>query len=82
MKTGDKVWWHYRSAIGHGRIVGIDKRGTSAATTRFKVQEYDHHPGEKNIVLHFGSALHVDNGKHITKNHKQKLNAKKNRRII
>lgn len=56
--NGTAVTWHYRSAIGHGTIVGVHKLGTTSATTEYSIREKDHHPGEKPIVYHFGRALH------------------------
>lgn len=55
--NGTKVTWHYRSAIGHGTVVGVHKQGTSCATTEYSIRQADHHPGENPIVYHFGSAL-------------------------
>lgn len=55
--TGTAVTYHYRSAIGHGTVAGVSKKGTTSATTRYSIREKDHHPGEPAIVQHFGSAL-------------------------
>lgn len=57
MKVGDRVTWHYRSAIGHGTIVGIAKKGLTHTTTKYKIRQHDHHPGEPAIVEHYGRAL-------------------------
>ena len=55
--VGTKVSWHYRSAIGHGTVAGIHKRGTTAANTMYSINEHDHHPGEPDVVHHSGKAL-------------------------
>lgn len=55
---GTKVTWHYRSAIGHGTIEGVHKKGSTHATTEYSIRETDHHPGEPAVVYHYGSALH------------------------
>ena len=55
--TGAKVSWHYRSAIGHGTVTGVFKKGTNADNTMYSVRESDHHPGEPDIVHHTGKAL-------------------------
>lgn len=57
--VGRKVWWHYRSAIGHGKIDGIYKIGTNAGNTIYNIKEFDHHKGEKNVLHHYGRALHI-----------------------
>lgn len=57
---GTKVKWHYRSAIGHGTIVGVHKPGDSHATTEYSIKQIDHHPGESPIVYHYGKALSHD----------------------
>lgn len=54
---GTKVTWHYRSAIGHGNVVGIFKLGTTSNTTMYNVRQTDHHPGEPSILHHSGKAL-------------------------
>lgn len=54
---GTKVTWHYRSAIGHGTIIGVNKLGTNAGNTLYNIREHDHHPGEKSILHHYGRAL-------------------------
>jgi 2'-5' RNA ligase len=59
-KRGTKVSWHYRSAIGHGTIESVAKLGTSNARTLYNIREHDHHPGEPDIVQHYGSALTVE----------------------
>lgn len=55
--AGTKVSWHYRSAIGHGTVTGAHKKGTSCATTLYSIRQSDHHTGEPDTVLHYGSAL-------------------------
>jgi hypothetical protein len=57
LPAGTSVTWHYRSAIGHGTVVGIHKLGTTADTTMYDVRQHDHHPGEPAIVHHTGKAL-------------------------
>lgn len=54
---GTKVTWHYRSATGHGTVIGVAKLGTSSATTKYRIRETDHHPGEPAVLEHYGSAL-------------------------
>jgi hypothetical protein len=51
------VSWHYRSAIGHGTVTGVHKRGTTADNTMYSIAEHDHHPGEPDVVFHSGKAL-------------------------
>lgn len=55
--AGTRVTWHYRSAIGHGTVVRVNKIGTTAANTMYDVRQHDHHPGEPAIVHHTGKAL-------------------------
>lgn len=55
--VGTKVTWHYRSAIGHGKVAGIAKKGTTSSTTKYRVKQTDHHPGEPPIVEHYGRVL-------------------------
>ncbi len=55
--TGTSVTWHYRSAIGHGTVAGVNKRGTTSANTMYSIRQHDHHPGEPTIVHHTGKAL-------------------------
>jgi len=57
--VGTNVTWHYRSAIGHGTVVGVHKMGTTADNTMYSVRQHDHHPGEPPIVQHTGKALSV-----------------------
>ena len=62
LPVGTPVTWHYRSAIGHGRIASIAKRGTSSANTEYKIRESDHHVSatgkrEPATVKHYGRAL-------------------------
>ena len=33
--AGTSVTWHYRSAIGHGTVVGVHKMGTKADNTMY-----------------------------------------------
>lgn len=54
---GERVEWHYRSAIGHGTILRIHKIGDSEATTEYAIRQHDHHPNEPKIVYHFGDKL-------------------------
>ena len=55
--NGTSVTWHYRSAIGHGTVSGIHKRGSTAADTMYSIKQHDHHPGEPAVVHHYGKAL-------------------------
>lgn len=55
--VGTKVTWHYRSAIGHGEVIGIYKLGTTADKTMYKVRQTDYHIGEPAILHHSGKAL-------------------------
>ena len=55
--AGTNVTWRYRSAIGHGTVVGVHKMGTTADNTMYDVEQHDHHPGEPAIVHHTGKAL-------------------------
>lgn len=62
LPIGTRVRWHYRSAIGHGKIAGIQKLGRDHATTKYKIEEFDHHVSssgsrEGKYVYHYGSAL-------------------------
>jgi hypothetical protein len=57
LPAGTRVTWHYRSAIGHGTVVGVHKMGTNADNTMYDVRQHDHHPGEPEIVHHTGKAL-------------------------
>jgi hypothetical protein len=57
--AGTNVTWHYRSAIGHGTVVGVHKMGTTADNTMYSVRQHDHHPGEPPIVHHSGKALSI-----------------------
>ena len=56
---GTSVTWHYRSAIGHGTVIGIHKMGTNADNTMYSIRETDHHPGEPEILHHTGKALSI-----------------------
>lgn len=60
--AGTAVSWHYRGAIGHGTVVGVAKKGTTAATTKYRVREHDHHPGEPAILEHYGRVLSRSRG--------------------
>jgi surface antigen len=55
--AGTDVTWHYRSAIGHGTVIGVHKIGTTADNTMYSVRQHDHHPGEPDILHHSGKAL-------------------------
>lgn len=55
--AGTAVTWHYRSAIGHGTVKSLYKKGTSADKTEYSIEQHDHHPGEAKIVHHYGKAL-------------------------
>jgi surface antigen len=60
--AGTKVSWHYRSAIGHGTVEGVHKRGTSSSNTLYSIRQHDHHVSasgskESPVVYHYGSAL-------------------------
>lgn len=55
-----KVHWRYRGAIGHGEIVGIETEGATRRRTEYRVREFDHHPGEKDILNHWGGVLRKD----------------------
>lgn len=62
--SGTYVSWHYRSAIGHGKVTGVHKLGTSSANTLYSIEEFDHHVSdsgskEAGTVYHYGSALTV-----------------------
>ena len=57
--VGTKVTWHYRSAIGHGTVIGVPKLGTTADNTMYSARQHDHHPGEPAILHHSGKALTV-----------------------
>jgi hypothetical protein len=57
--VGTNVTWHYRSAIGHGTVIGVHKMGTTADGTMYDVRQHDHHPGEPEILHHSGKALTV-----------------------
>lgn len=55
--AGTAVTWHYRSAIGHGTVIGVHRMGTTADNTMYSVRQHDHHPGEPDILHHSGKAL-------------------------
>jgi hypothetical protein len=55
--VGTSVTWHYRSAIGHGTVIGVHKMGTTADNTMYSIRQHDHHPGEPDILHHSGKAL-------------------------
>ena len=54
---GTKVTYHYRSAIGHGTVVGVCKKGTTSGNTEYSIRQSDHHEGEPAIVKHYGRVL-------------------------
>lgn len=56
-KRGRRVRWPYRGAIGHGEIVRVYKLGKDNDSTEYVVKEFDHHPGEKALLHHFGRVL-------------------------
>lgn len=65
--AGTPVVWPYRGTHGHGRVVGIASKGTTNATTRYKVRQVDNHISsagshEKPIVIHTGKALSRTSG--------------------
>lgn len=60
--NGARVTWHYRSAIGHGVVVGVAKMGATSATTKYRIRQSDHHVSragsrEPAVVEHYGRAL-------------------------
>ena len=55
--VGTKVTWHYRSAIGHGTVKSVHKKGTNANTIMYSIAQHDNHPGEPAIVVHSAKAL-------------------------
>jgi hypothetical protein len=57
--AGTNVTWHYRSAIGHGTVIGVHKMGTTPDNTMYSIRQHDHHPGEPSILHHTGKALSV-----------------------
>jgi hypothetical protein len=57
--VGTDVTWHYRSAIGHGTVIGVHKIGSTADNTMYSVRQHDHHPGEPAILHHSGKALSI-----------------------
>jgi surface antigen len=57
--VGTNVTWHYRSAIGHGTVIGVHKMGTTADDTMYIVRHHDHLPGEPAFVHHSGKALRM-----------------------
>lgn len=65
--AGTPVSWPYRGTHGHGRVVGIASKGTTNATTRYKVRQVDNHVSatgsrEKPVVIHTGKALSRTSG--------------------
>ena len=58
--VGQSVWYHYRSAIGRGKIVKVVN--PDSADPHYKIAQTDHHPGEPKIVTHRESALHAGSG--------------------
>lgn len=72
---GKAVTYKYRSATGHGTVVGINKPGATRATTEYKVRQHDDHTGptgsaEPTIRNRFGAGLTVttaaNNAKAVT----------------
>ena len=64
LKDRTNVTWHYRSAIGHGTIKGIQKMGASHSDTMYNIEQHDYHVSttgshEPTIVRHYGKALTV-----------------------
>lgn len=57
LKRGTKVRWPYRGAVGHGEVVKVLKLGKTNADTEYVVREFDHHPGEKDLLHHYGKVL-------------------------
>lgn len=62
LPAGTPVTWAYRGTHGHGRVVGVATKGSTPATTRYKVRQVDHHVSasgshEKPVVIHTGAAL-------------------------
>ena len=55
--AGTEVTYHYRSAIGHGTVKSVFKKGTNADNTEYSIEQHDHHPGEPATVHHYGKAL-------------------------
>lgn len=66
LANGTKVRYHYRSAMGHGVIIGIHKHAATSDDTEYSIREADHHVAadgskEPAIVYHYGRALTVEN---------------------
>lgn len=64
---GTSVWYHYRSAVGHGTVIGVAKYGTTWDKTEYLIRETDHHVSskgskEKPVVKHYGAVLHHGKG--------------------
>lgn len=57
--VGTRVTWRYRSAMGHGTVVGVHKRGSTPDNTMYEVRQHDHHLGEPAILHHSGKALSI-----------------------
>ena len=55
--VGTKVTWHYRSAIGHGTVSSVHKKGANVDSITYSIAQHDNHPGEPAIVVHSGKAL-------------------------
>lgn len=49
--------WYYRSAIRLGIVKSTFKKGINTDTTEHSIERHDHHPGESEIVHHYGKAL-------------------------
>lgn len=59
-KVGDRVTWHYRSAIGHGTIEARD--GGDDSNPRWKIAQHDDHVSaegkhEPKFVHHYSDSL-------------------------
>lgn len=54
---GTAVSWPYRGTRGHGTVQSVYKRGTTTGSTEYNIREHDHHPGEPDVVHHYGRAL-------------------------
>lgn len=63
LPVGTPVAYPYRSAEGHGTVAGVASLGTTAANTRYNINQVDKHVSaagskEKSVVVHTGAALH------------------------
>lgn len=59
LAKGTPVSWPYRSATGHGYVDGVAKEADTSADTEYNVRQVDHHPGEPEVVKHYGRVLTV-----------------------